>query len=196
MRDTLMVSKRLGFLLFLGAACATGAQAAPAPQTSFGGPNIPGVCILDQQAVFSTSKVGVFANTHYKQMHDGAQAAVNAQEAKIVADAKTLQAKKLQGTALQQAQQGLAKRFSDLRAKAAKDSQDLEATRQAAVVKISAAAQPFIKQVYDQRKCGLLLARSSVLAGNGGMDITAAVISGLDAKVTTIPLDKQAPAKR
>jgi hypothetical protein len=104
------------------------AQAATTPQTGFGGPNIPGVCILNQQAVFNGSKVGVFANTHYKQMHDGAQTAVNAEEAKIVADAKALQAKKLQGPQLQQAQQALAKRFAELRAKAAKDSQALETT--------------------------------------------------------------------
>jgi Skp family chaperone for outer membrane proteins len=180
-------------LTALGCFLLSSAQAAPAPQAAFGGPNIPGVCILNQQAVFSASKVGVFANARYKQMHDSAQTAVNAQEAKIVADAKALQAKKLQGAPLQQAQQALAKRLSDLRAKAAKDSQDLETTRQTVVTKISAAAQPFIKQVYDQRKCGLLLARSSVLAGNGGMDITTAVISGLDAKITTIPFD--GPAK-
>ncbi|HEU0095829.1 MAG TPA: OmpH family outer membrane protein [Rhizomicrobium sp.] len=182
-----------GFLC-INTASVGAAYAAAAPQITFGGPNIPGVCILNQQAVFNTSKVGVFANAHYKQMHDGAQTAVNAEEAKIVADAKALQVKKLQGSQLQQAQQQLTKRFADLRAKAAKDSQALEATRQGAAMKISDAAQPIIKQVYDQKKCGLLLARSSVLAGNGGMDITNAVIQGLDAKITTIPLDQKVAA--
>ncbi len=138
----------LSGILVLMLAAQTAAAAAPAPQGSFGGPAIPGVCILNQQAVFNSSKVGIFANTHYRQMRDGAQSAVNAEEAKIVADAKGLQGNKLPPAQLQQKQQALAKRFQDLRAKAAKDSQDLEATRQAAVQKIATAAQPVINQVF------------------------------------------------
>ncbi len=181
-------------LFVLGGAFVVSAQAAPAPQATFGGPTIPGVCVLNQQAVFGSSKVGVFANAHYKQMHDGAQSTVSAEEAKIMADARALQGQKLQPAQLQQRQQALTKRFQDLRAKAAKDSQALEATRQGAVAKISVAAQPIISQVYATKKCGLLLARSAVLAGNAGMDITSAVIQGLDAKITTIPLDQQVAA--
>ncbi|HEY4276183.1 MAG TPA: OmpH family outer membrane protein [Rhizomicrobium sp.] len=189
-----IIAGTLGGIIVAGAASVAAMAAAPAPaqQSSFGGPSITGLCILDQQAVFNGSKVGVSANTRYKQMRDGAQSAVSAEEAKIVADAKTLQAQKLAPAQLQPRQQQLAKRFQDLRAKASQDSKDLEATRQAAVAKIAAAAQPVIKQVYDQRKCGVLIARNSALAGNATMDVTSAVIQGLDAKITTIALDKQA----
>jgi Skp family chaperone for outer membrane proteins len=171
------------------------AQAAPAPQPGFGGPIIPGICVLNQQAVFNTSKVGTAANARYKQLHDKAQKDVNAEEAKIVADAKALQSQKLQPAQLQQKQQQIAKRYQDLRARAAKESQDLEATRQGVVAKISAAAQPVISQVYGQRKCGILVARSSVLAGNPAMDITTAIVAGLDAKITTIAFDVTSAGK-
>ncbi len=174
-----------------------GTEAAPsaAPQTTtFGGPMIPGLCVLNQQAIFNSAKVGLSANAQYKKRRDAAQSSVHAEAAKIKADADALQTQKLPQAQMQQRQQLLAKRQEDLRARAAKESQDLEATRRNAVTKIAAAAQPIIKQVYDQKKCGMLLARTAILAGNGGMDITVAVIQVLDAKVTNVPLDKQVAA--
>ncbi len=178
-------------LLVSSAAIAQAQAAPPSPPVLFAGPVIPGVCVLDQQAIFNRTKVGIFANSRYKQMHDGAQSAVNADEAKIAADAKALPGLKLPQAQLQQRQQDLAKRFADLRTRAAKESQDLDATRLGVVTKIAAAAQPIVGQVYAARKCGLLLAKGPVLAGNPGMEITAAVISVLDAKITTIPRDQK-----
>lgn len=189
---------KLGALFCASALLGIGmtAEAAPAPQQpAFGGPVIPGICVLNQQAVFNTSKVGMSANARYKQLHDKAQTDVNAEEAKIVADAKALQGQKLQPAQLQQKQQQIAKRYQDLRARATKESQDLETTRQGVVAKISAAAQPIITQVYNQRKCGILVTRSSVLAGNPAMDITTAIVQGLDAKITTIAFDVTSAGK-
>ena len=189
---------KLGALFCASALLGIGmtAEAAPAPQQpAFGGPVIAGLCVLNQQAVFNTSKVGMAANARYKQLHDKAQKDVNADEAKIVADAKALQGQKLQPAQLQQKQQQIAKRYQDLRARATKESQDLEATRQSVVAKISAAAQPVITQVYSQRKCGILVTRSSVLAANPAMDITTAIVAGLDAKITTIAFDVTSAGK-
>jgi Skp family chaperone for outer membrane proteins len=171
------------------------AEAAPAPQPGFGGPVLAGICVLDQQAVFNTSKVGLAATARYKQLHDKAQTEANAEEAKILADAKALQDQKLAPAQLQQKQQQVIKRDRDLRAKANKEGQDLEATRQNVVSRIAAAAQPIINQVYNQRKCGILVARSSVLATNPAMDMTTAVVTGLDAKITTIAFDVTSAGK-
>lgn len=190
---------KFGLILLAGlcALDASAGMAAPAPQTmTFGGPMIPGLCVLNQQAIFASAKVGVAANAQYKQMRDAAQNGVNAEEARIKADAAALQKQKLAPAQLQQRQQQLAKRQEDLRGKAAKESQGLEAARRNAVTKIAAIAQPIIKQVYDQKKCGLLLARTAILAGNGGMDITVAVIQALDSKVSSIKLDKQVAARK
>lgn len=190
---TLMsVLRNAGAILILASAVSGNLALAAPPQTvTFAGPAIPGVCILNQQAVFTSSKVGMFANGRFKEMREAAQAAVNSEEAKINADAKALQAQKLPQEESQKRQQQLTKRFADLRAKAASESQGLEATRKDVVARIAAAAQPIIKQVYDQRKCGLLLARTSILAGNATMDITDAVISGLNVRVSTVSFDKQ-----
>lgn len=169
--------------------------AAPPPQAlSFGGPIIPGLCVIDQLAIFNSSKVGGFANAHFQQMRDSAQKSISAEEAQIAGDAKALKAQKLPQQQLQQREQTLAKRYADLRAKAADDSKSLETARQSMAQKIAAAAQPVIKQVYGAHRCGLLLARGAVLAGNSGMDVTSDVVRGLDARLTTIPLDQKVPA--
>jgi Skp family chaperone for outer membrane proteins len=79
---------------------------------------------------------------------------------------------------------------------AAADSRDLEATRQDVVVRISKEAQPVIAEVYKEKGCGLLVSRDAIMAGNPAMDITSLVLTALDAKITTIAVERKpvAPA--
>ncbi len=78
------------------------------------------------------SKVGKFANGRFKQLRDSTQSAVSAEEAKLIADAKKLAIQKgsLAPAQFQQRQQQIADRYTGLRARAAQDSRDMEATRQ------------------------------------------------------------------
>jgi Skp family chaperone for outer membrane proteins len=169
------------------------AVGAPSAESSLGGPVIPGLCVLSRQAVFDASQVGKTANAKYKEFRDGAQAFVNAEQAKLVADAKALDSQKgfLAPVQFQDRQQDLAKRLQALRLVAAQDSRDLEATRQDVVVRISKEAQPMIAQVYKDKGCGLLVSRDAIMAGNPAMDITAAVVAALDAKITTIDVERK-----
>jgi len=162
-------------------------------ESALGGPVIPGVCVLSRQAVFDASAVGKAANEKYKALRDAAQAPVTAEQTKIVADAKALEAGKasLAAAEYQQRQQQLAQRLQQLRLQAAADGRDLEATRQDVVVRISKEAQPVIAQVYKDKGCGLLVSRDAILAGNPVMDITAAVVAELDAKITTITVERK-----
>ncbi len=48
-----------------------------------------------------------------------------------------------------------------------------------------------IAQVYRQHGCGLLLDRGTVMGGNFANDLTADVVKGLDAKVSTITLNRE-----
>lgn len=171
-------------------------DAAPAQQpVNFGGPVIPGVCVLNQQDIFNTAKVGVAANAQFRKMRDVTQNDVNAQEAGIKADQAALGKTKLAPAQMEVRRQALARRQDALQLKAAKESQELEAVRRDAVVRIAAAAQPLIKQVYGQKKCGMLLSSSGVLAANTAMDITPAVIQALDARVPSMSLTRQAAKK-
>ena len=152
-----------------------------------------GGIILSRQAVFDTSVVGKAANAKFKALHDGVQGVVNGEEAKLVAEAKALDGQKgaLAAGEYQSRQQQLDQRLQLLRQEAAVDNRDLEATRQDTVLRISKEAQPVIAQVYKDKSCGLVVSRDAILAGNPAMDITAAVVAGLDAKITTIEIERK-----
>ena len=162
-------------------------------QAAFGGPTIAGLCVLDRQRIFNASKVGKEANDRYRDLRAAAQTTVSTEEAKIVGDAKLLQGQKgsLAPAAFQDKITAINKRYQDLRTEAAQRGRALEATRRQVVGQISQAAQPAIVSVYRDRHCGVLVDQSSILAGNPAMNVTDAVIAGLDAKPVSVAL----PAK-
>lgn len=156
------------------------------------GPAIPGICVLNREAVFTASKVGKDVTGQFKAARDAAQAEVKDQEEKIQADAKALERAK---TGLPEDQyksrlRDLVSRQQALKLDASQKSQDLEATRASVVKRIAKEAQPFIAAAYGKYRCSLLLSRDAVLAGNPGMDVTADVISSLDNKVTTMTFER------
>ncbi|HEY4078917.1 MAG TPA: OmpH family outer membrane protein [Rhizomicrobium sp.] len=159
-------------------------------QPVFGGPTIAGLCVLDRQRVFNTSNVGKEANDRYKDLRAAAQNTVSGEEAKIVGDAKILQGQKasLALAAFTDKLNDINKRYQDLRSEATQRGQALEATRQQVVGQISQAAQPVIVSIYRDRRCGLLVDQSSILAGNPAMNVTDAVIAALDAKGVSVAL--------
>lgn len=165
----------------------------PDQMMQLGGPVIPGLCVLSRQAVFDASTVGKSASAQFKTMRDTTQAQVNGEQAKIVAEAKVLESQKASLTDAQyrERQQDLAKRLQGLRQVAAQDSRDLEATRKDVVARIWKETQPVIAAVYKDKHCGLLVSRDAVMAGNPAMDITPAIVSGLDGKITTIAVERQ-----
>lgn len=174
------------------------AYAAPAaaPEATFGGPSIPGVCLLGQEAVFANAKVGKAADARLKQLAEGVQAELASERTALENDAKALEAQRasLKPAELQQRRQALAARAQAFQAKVAERDRQIQATRAKALQEISRDEQPVVAQVYAQHGCGLLLSRDGVLAGGQSMDLTPAVVEGLDAKVTTITFDLEPPA--
>lgn len=57
--------------------------------------------------------------------------------------------------------------------------------------RIADAAQPAIAEVHAARKCRLLFDRASALGGDFANDLTASVIQGLDARLTTIAFGRE-----
>lgn len=177
----------------LAVALATGAahaQSVAAPPM-LGGPQVPGVCLLSQQAVLANAKVGMAATARLKQIADAANAELAAARAPIEADAKTLQAQQasLKPADLQVRRQALEARVQTLQQIAEQRRREIEATREKALAQIATDVQPVIAEVYKSHGCGLLVDRNSVLGGNMAGDLTAAVVQGLDAKVATIAFD-------
>jgi hypothetical protein len=59
-----------------------------------GGPPIPGVCVLSREAVFDLSKVGQDVMGQFRIARDTAQRQVSAEEGRITADVRDLEAQK------------------------------------------------------------------------------------------------------
>ncbi len=174
------------------AAPAPAAPAAPAAAT-LGGPLIPGVCLLSREAVLANAKVGLYASQRIRQLTEDAQAEVNADRKPIEGDLATLRAQAAKLTPDQRAAQekALAARFAPVQAKAEQRTREIEATRAKAIDAIGVQLQPVIAAVYMQKGCGLLFDRNTVLGGNMGNDLTAAVVAGLDARLTSITIERE-----
>lgn len=165
------------------------AQSAAQP---LGGPAVPGVCLLSQQAVLANAKIGLAATARLKTIAEAADAEIAAARAPIEADAKALQgqAASLKPAEFAARRQALANRAQSLQQTAEERRREVELTREKALAEIASDAQPVIAQVYGAHGCGLLVDRGSILGGNMSGDLTADVVKGLDARLTTITFDR------
>lgn len=172
------------------AAAQTSAAPAPAAQP-LGGPAVPGVCLLSREAVFTNAKVGLAATGRLRELAQTAETELAVDRKPLEDEAKALEAQRasLKPAELQQRQQALGAKLQPVQLKAQQRQQQLELTRQKALAEISEQAQPVIAAVYKARGCGLLFNRDAVMGGNMAGDLTADVVKGLDAKLTTITFD-------
>jgi Skp family chaperone for outer membrane proteins len=178
-------------LAVLGIASPAFAQA-PA-QPGLGGTPVAGVCLLSREAIFTNAKIGIAASARLKQLSDEAQAEIDADRKPIDADVQAFQAEaaKLSVEQRKARERALEPRLRAVQIKAQQRSREIDATRAKALERISAETQPVIAQVYKARNCGLLIDRTSVLGGNMTNDLTAAVVQGLDARISTISFGRE-----
>jgi Skp family chaperone for outer membrane proteins len=179
--------------LLTGIAVASPVLAEPPAASVLGGNAIPGVCLLSREAIFANAKVGVAATARLQQLAKAAQDEIAAEQKPIDADVRAFQAEagKLTPAQRQSREQALAPRVQAIQAKAQQRSREIEATRQKAMGQIAEDAQPVLAQVYKAKGCGLLVDRNSVLGGNMANDLTAEVVKGLDARITTISFNRE-----
>lgn len=184
----------LGVAVALGAAAVSAAQPPTPPKAApLEGPAIPGVCLLSREAVVAHAKVGMAASARITQLAQQAQAEVDAQRKPIDADVQKLraQASSMKPDDRLKQEQALAARMQQVQQLNTQRSREIEVTREKATGRIAEMAQPVIANVYKSKGCGLLLDRNAVLGGNMSNDLTAAVVQGLDASVTTISFERE-----
>lgn len=183
--DRILMTSALVVLASLPAAVLHAQAAGKSPMQ---GPVVPGVCLMSREAVFTNAKVGQAASARLKQLAQQLQSDLDAQRKPLDADVQTYRAQSASLTAEQRQtrEQALGQRMQTIQADQALRGRELEATRTKAMDQIAQYAQPVIVSVYNSKNCGLLLDRSMVLGGNLTNDLTAAVVQGLDAKITTI----------
>ena len=175
-----------------GGATAQQPQSAANGAGGLGGPLVPGVCLLSREAIVANSKVSVYASERIRQLTAEAQAEVDAERKPIEAEIAAMrgQVAKMTSEQIRAAEKALSAKLAPIQAKADLRRREIEKTRTDALATISAQAQPMVAAAYAQKGCGLLFDRGTVLGGNYGNDITAAVVAALDAKVTSIPIQR------
>lgn len=177
----------LASVVAIAAPTAASAQT-PGPQNP--GPAIPGVCVYFNQRLLAQSTVGQAVQSRMEQLATEVQGELAPYGTSIQTEITALQ----QGgqaadpdgsrrTALQQRIQ---------------EAQALEQTRQDELRYtlgeqrrlISAAVEPILVAVYQERGCGILLDRESVFIMNPAMDVTDTVIERLNTALPTLSFNR------
>jgi len=165
----------------------TGAAAQPT------GPAIPGLCFLSKDGLITGSTVGKFVESRLQQLGQQAEAELNAQGTSLANDAKALDAQRASLSAQQLDQRGAALqvRQRDLERQVQVRRQEMSATEQKALSRVLQEASPIIQQVFRQRNCTVLFDASAAMIAAQSMDLTPAVVEGLNAKITQFTFDRE-----
>ncbi|WP_091739666.1 OmpH family outer membrane protein [Phenylobacterium immobile] len=178
--------------LVAGQAQAQTAAPAAAPAVRHGAP-IAGLCTLSPEAVAGTSTVGKYVSTRLQQIAAQVNAELAGEKTAIDNEAKALQAAPQGGdqAALQSRLTALQTRAEAFNRKAGQREQEIQATEQKALARISTEMNPLVRQAYEAKGCAILLQREAVLMANPASDITPAVVTALNAKITQFTFDRE-----
>ena len=183
-------------LLAIGAAAlaaftATAASAQTAgPQNP--GPALPGVCVYFNQRLLAQSTAGVAVQTRMEHLAQEVRGELQPYATTIQTEITALQ----QGQAsipadqMQQRRQALQQRIQE--------AQQLEQTRETELRytlseqrrQISAAVEPILVAIYQERGCGIMIDRESVFMMNPTMDVTDLVIQRLNTSLPTLSFNR------
>ncbi|MET0271471.1 MAG: OmpH family outer membrane protein [Phenylobacterium sp.] len=176
----------------LSAGSSAFAQQAAAPAVTHGAP-VPGMCIVSVEAAIGNSTVGKYVDTRMQQIVGAVNAELNGEKTAIENEGKTLQASgtSLDRTVLEQRSAALQVRANALQRKAQLRDREVSATEQKAVGRIGQEMEPLIRTAYQQKGCSILLNRQAVVIASPAMDITPAVVTALNAKLTQFAFDRE-----
>lgn len=183
-------------------AAAAPAPAAPAPTIAHG-PALPGVCVISTEEATVRSQVGQWVGTRLRQLAQQADAEVSPEQTQLNTDLKAFQAKRptLDAASLQTQGQALQTRISAIQQKGELLERELQATRQKALNRVSQELQPIVQQLYQQRRCSIIIFKEAAPLENPDMDLTPAAITQLNSKIQQFSferehLDAAAPQQR
>ncbi len=165
----------------------TGAAVAPT------GPAIPGLCFLSKEGLVGNSTVGKFVESRLQQLGQQAEAELDAEGTSLQNDAKALDAARstLSAEQVDQRAAALQVRQRELERQVQVRRQEMSATEQKALNRVLTEASPIIQQIFRQRNCTVLLDASAAMIATPSMDLTPAVVDGLNAKITQFTFDRE-----
>jgi Skp family chaperone for outer membrane proteins len=152
------------------------------------GPAIAGVCVYFNQQLLATSTAGQSVQTRMEQLATEVQGELQPYGTTIQTELQRIQAggatvtdadRQALQTRIQEAQQLEQTRENELR-------YTLSEQRRL----ISAAVEPILVTVYQERGCGILIDRESVFILNPAMDVTPTVIERLNTALPSLSFNR------
>jgi outer membrane protein len=195
MKKSLLVLASAAALMAGQVSAQTAPAAAPAQPAMNPGPVIPGVCVYSVEDAIAGSDVGKSAGERMRQLSAAVEAEIKPERTAIETEGKSLQdqvnAKTLQGEALQTKAQAFQGKVQGFEQKVQLRGQELQATEAKAQRLIATDLEPQLRAVYTEKGCGILVDRNSVLFANPAMDITGQVVTKLNAVKKTMTFDRE-----
>ena len=182
------------FALAVIASMAVAQAAAPAAAPAVApGPPIPGMCVISINQAISTSTVGKYVSGRMNQIVAQVKAELGPENTAIETDGRALEAARttLDAAAFSTRAQALQTRISGLRQKADLRQREVQATEQKSLNRIAQELDPIARQLYQQRRCSVLIDKGSVLMANPDMDLTAQAVTALNARIQQFAFDRE-----
>ena len=172
----------------LGATAASAQTAGPANV----GPAIPGVCVYFNQQLLAQSTAGQSVQTRMEALAAEVQGELTPYGTTIQTEAQALQsgAAAIPADQMQTRRQALQQRVQEAQALEETRRNELQYTLSEQRRLISAAVEPILVAVYQEKGCGILIDRESVFIMNPAMDVTATVIQRLNTALPTVTFNR------
>jgi Skp family chaperone for outer membrane proteins len=187
--------KTLAYGAFTLTLLCAGQVAAQAQGPANPGPVIPGVCVFDNERLLAQSTAGVSVRDGMRTLSQQVDGELTPYAQAIESEMAALE--QGQGTIPQQeyAQrtQALRQRIAEAQQLEAQRQRELEYTLNQQLRAIAQASYPIVVAVYQERGCGMLLARDAVIEMNPAMDITDAVIQRLNPALPSLSFSRMTP---
>jgi Skp family chaperone for outer membrane proteins len=195
-RSLLSVGLTASLLLTaLPAVSAPPAASGPAPAPLTQGPPIPGMCVISFNEIIGASKVGQAVVARLKVLGSQVNAELQPEADGIRTDGKALEAQQatLDAATLQARKANLDLRVANFEKREQLRQQEMQATQQKQFGVVAREVDPILRTLYQQQRCSMLID-----ADNGGvrllnptMDLSSAIVSQLDVKITTLTFDRE-----
>ena len=156
------------------------------------GPVIPGVCVYFNQRLLAQSTAGVAVQTRMEALAREVEGELTPYATSIQTEAQALQAGQatIPADQMNQRRQALQQRVQEAQALEQTRQDELRYTLGEQRRLISAAVEPVLVAVYQEKGCGILIDRESVFIMNPAMDVTDTVIQRVNAALPTLSFNR------
>jgi outer membrane protein len=174
-----------------GSAALAQADASAAPAITYGAP-IAGLCTLSIDGVIGGSTVGKYVDSRLQQIGAQVQAELSGEKSAIDTEARALEGQRatLDQSSFEQRVAALQVRQNALERKAQLREREMQATQQQAVGRVLNEMKPLIASVAQGQRCAIVEDRSSVIMVNPAMDLSPAVVTALNGKLTQFAFER------